>query len=624
MNNFSCTSGFRQRPKRGKNIHVKLTLTTQIFLLICACLRVKGQFVAFNDTGTAPGTSSNATLYSLSAPTSGLLKNVTNGVNTAVSVAVTGSGTVASSSADNPDPGTPAYNVFSSYVDFTGSPAHYEVAGTDVMTYSFSGLNPGLEYNFQVTAIRGDSSYTDRWTLFELNGTAGFTSKHTSNTLTKAQVPALLTNQVAVNTGFNSSGDLAWWEHIKPSASGTFSVSARQYTGTVPGGSSGGVKAYAGGGFRLEQGGVYSGPTNKPVPIQITNTAAHNINGIKTVFIILMENHDWSTILGSSFCPYINNTLLPMASYCSDYNNPPGNHPSEPNYLWLVAGTEFGIQNDNPPSLNHLSSTNNIFTQLDRAGISWRTYQEDISGNNIPDVNNGQYAVRHNPFVFFDSVRTNLQYCTNHVRPYTELGRDLTNNTVARYNFITPNTTNDMHDLTPGSPSTRKQGDDWLAKEMPKILNSQAYSNGGAVFITWDEGTGTSDGPIGMIVLSPRAKGGGYNSSIHHDHSSTLRTFQNIFGLRPYLEDAAYANDLSDLFKTVQISSVRWVTNSVRITATNLIVGKTNYFQTSTNLSSTNWITIGTSNVATSTSITITNMGLSNIPRRFYRIVELP
>src|SRR5258708_7124010 len=261
--------------------------------------------------------------------------------------------------------------------------------------------------------------------------------------------------------------------------------------------------------------------------------AADNPIPIKTVFIILMENHNWSTILASPNCPYINNTLLPMASYCSQYYNPPGIHPSEPNYLWLVAGTNFGILNDDSPAANHQSSTATLFKQLDQAGISWKTYQENITGLNCPDTDSYPYAFRHNPFVFFDSVRNNLPYCTNHVRPYPDMARDLQSNTVARYNFITPNVTNDMHDLIPGGTSTRIQGDHWLSLEIPKILTSQAYSNNGAIFITWDEGT-SGDGPIGMIVLSPVAKGHGYNNSIHYTHSSTVRTMQDIFGLRPY------------------------------------------------------------------------------------------
>jgi hypothetical protein len=148
--------------------------------------------------------------------------------------------------------------------------------------------------------------------------------------------------------------------------------------------------------------------------------------------------------------------------------------------------------------------------------------------------------------IFFDDVtdknNPNSAYCIAHERPYSELAGDLQNNTVARYNFITPNLCNDMHDCSIGT------GDTWLSREVPKILNSAAYKNGGALFITWDEGEG-GDGPIGMIVLSPSAKGGGYSNTIHYTHSSALRTIQEIFGVTPLLGDAAKATDLRDLFK---------------------------------------------------------------------------
>jgi hypothetical protein len=68
----------------------------------------------------------------------------------------------------------------------------------------------------------------------------------------------------------------------------------------------------------------------------------------KTVFIILMENHNWTgdgatSIKGNPNAPYINNTLLPMASHTERYFNPPNIHPSLPNYLWLEAGTNFDV-----------------------------------------------------------------------------------------------------------------------------------------------------------------------------------------------------------------------------------------------------------------------------------------
>jgi phosphatidylinositol-3-phosphatase len=357
----------------------------------------------------------------------------------------------------------------------------------------------------------------------------------------------------------------------------------------------------------------------------VTLAEPNTINGVKTVFIIMMENHDWSTIKGNLNCPYLNNTLLPLASFCEQYHTPPALHPSEPNYLWLVAGTNFGIRNDDAPAINHLDSTNTLFHQLDRAGISWKTYQENITGDYVPDTNNYPYAVRHDPFVFFDSVRNNPAYCTSHVRPYGELAQDLANGTVARFNFITPNVTNDMHDRVQGCSgcSTRIQGDYWLSHEVPSILASPAYTNGGALFITFDEGAGTSDGPIAMIVLSPRARGGGYSNSLFYDHSSTVRTLQDIFGLRPYLGAAARATNLSDLFKTIQITAASWNGTQFTLMATNVIPGHTNHLQMSTNLVTTNWTTLKTNVPATTWQIYVDDTaGASH--QRFYRVVEEP
>src|SRR5450631_72618 len=68
---------------------------------------------------------------------------------------------------------------------------------------------------------------------------------------------------------------------------------------------------------------------------------------LNTVFVILMENHNWSSIKNSRSAPYINNVLLPMGAHAEQYYNPPALHPSEPNYLWLEAGDNYGIRNDN-------------------------------------------------------------------------------------------------------------------------------------------------------------------------------------------------------------------------------------------------------------------------------------
>jgi hypothetical protein len=293
-------------------------------------------------------------------------------------------------------------------------------------------------------------------------------------------------------------------------------------------------------------------PTVAPEVIA-TNQALAAQHANKTVFLIVMENTNWKDIMGSDSAPYINKTLLPMASYAQEYYNPPGVHPSEPNYLWLEAGTNFGVTNDNNPSANHQSTTMHLVTLLDQAGITWKSYQEGITGTNCPLKRSGLYAPKHNPMVYFDNVtNTNdpqAPDCIAHVRPYSELATDLQNNTVARYNFISPDLCNDMHNKTSCPSADRvKNGDDWLAHEVPTILHSQAYADGGVLLITWDEGENQSDGPIGLIVLSPNGKGGGYSNTIHYTHSSTLRTVEEIFGITPLLGDAANATDLSDLF----------------------------------------------------------------------------
>lgn len=278
---------------------------------------------------------------------------------------------------------------------------------------------------------------------------------------------------------------------------------------------------------------------------------ATTAGSIQTVWIILMENHNWSQIKGSNSAPFINNTLLPMASHAEQYFNSPGIHPSLPNYLWLEAGTNFGILDDNAPSVNSQSTTQHLVSLLQQKGITWKTYQEDVSGSDCPLMSSGKYAAKHNPFVYFDDV-TNSQdpssaNCIAHVRPFAELAHDLTNDNVAQYNFITPNLCNDMHDSCQPLQDPVEQGDMWLANNLPMILTSSSYQNGGAVLVTWDE-AGTGDGPIGMIVLSPLAKGKGYENSIYYNHGSTLRTLQEIFGVTPLLNDAANQTDLSDLF----------------------------------------------------------------------------
>jgi hypothetical protein len=284
------------------------------------------------------------------------------------------------------------------------------------------------------------------------------------------------------------------------------------------------------------------------------NRPAPSHGHIKTVWVIVMENQNWSSIKGNPSAPYINQTLLPQAAHAEQYFNPANNHPSLPNYIWIEAGTNFGVLDDRSPLADSQSSSQHLVTLLSHAAggpIEWRAYEANISGKDCPLSNRYPYAVRHDPFVYFKDVTKqndpNSTDCIRHIRPFEELGKDLADDAVAPYNFITPNVCDDMHDSCSPLRNRIAQGDTWLAKNLPEILNSQAYREGGAVFLTWDEAD-VGDGPIGMIVLSPLAKGHGYSNSVRYDHGSLLRTLEEVFGVAPFLGEAATQTDLSDLF----------------------------------------------------------------------------
>jgi phosphatidylinositol-3-phosphatase len=333
---------------------------------------------------------------------------------------------------------------------------------------------------------------------------------------------------------------------------------------------------------------------------------------IKTVFVIAMENHNWTQpasqtdpgrIFGNPAAPYINSLVTPgnataaQTSYATNYLNAgPGIHPSEPSYVWAEAGSNLGIKNDADPYPNNVQTTSaNLSNYLQLSGKTWRSYQEDTDinlTNNQPlpksqytvplSSHNGvfttganqyngsnqyDYAAKHDPQVFFTSTNggdnsTPSNPLAQNYAPLQQLQTDLSNNTVAQYNWITPDQFNDQHSALTGGftyhgvhyigdQANIAQGDNFLSQLVPQIEASQAYKNDGAIIIWWDETEG-GDGPdrtIGEIVISPDAKGNGYTNNIRYTHSSDLLTMQEIFNTGPCIRDACKANDLSDLFK---------------------------------------------------------------------------
>lgn len=247
-----------------------------------------------------------------------------------------------------------------------------------------------------------------------------------------------------------------------------------------------------------------------------------------TVFTIVMENHSRDAIFGNPQAPFINQ-LASQGAVAAGYHDSYV-HPSEPNYIWMVAGQNFGILNDDDPNANQtIDSRSHLVDQIESAGLTWKTYQESM-GQACGLRSHGLYATKHNPFVYFTDINgwdgtkfQPSQRCNEHVVDYTQLDADIAAGQVPNYVFITPNLVNDMHD---GSVA---DGDKWLSKEIPKLLATDAFKNGGVLYLTWDEGTSQSDDPP-FIVVSPNAKPG-FVSQTEYDTSSFLKTVQSQLGI---------------------------------------------------------------------------------------------
>ena len=345
----------------------------------------------------------------------------------------------------------------------------------------------------------------------------------------------------------------------------------------------------------------------------------------RKVFVIAMENHNWTQpstqtspqqIFQNPATPFINalvngtSGISDQVAYASAYiNAAPGNHPSEPNYIWAEAGTNFGVNNDDNPY--HADCTpdtaqttdQHLSAFLTKAHKSWKSYQEDTDvdttntplptaswtvplfsmsgvfaapGVNAYDYSNQyNYAAKHNPMMYFTDTNGGCDTSTSNAlrlqyAPLQQLALDLASNNVADYTWITPDQYNDQHTTLangygqyPNSGNSADsarlaQGDNFLARIVPLIMASDAFQNHGIIVLWWDESEGGDDPSrtLPFILISKdvhkNVNGVPYSNTIQYSHSSTLRTMQEIFHVDPrhgypWLGDAVSATDLSDL-----------------------------------------------------------------------------
>lgn len=312
--------------------------------------------------------------------------------------------------------------------------------------------------------------------------------------------------------------------------------------------------------------------------------------------VIMMENHGYDEIIGNPDAPYINylaNTYNLATNYFGT------THPSLPNYLDLIAGSNFGNGspfdpngfpdvnggNDNPPAVSigtigaptvatadcipgsptqncdPMITSPSIIDQLTAMGLGWKTYQENLptsvfaANSDTNGVNDKLYAVKHNPFMYFSSVAYNPQQRKNVVST-TQLTQDLQTGNLPNLSFIAPNQCNDMHgDTAAPSPCASytdaqliQQGDGYLKGLIGGIQSSSFWSQGNnVIYLLWDENDyGLDSNKVPMIAITNNGPFG-IQDNTYYNHYSLLRTIEDGFGINTYLNNASTAQPMASL-----------------------------------------------------------------------------
>jgi hypothetical protein len=280
-----------------------------------------------------------------------------------------------------------------------------------------------------------------------------------------------------------------------------------------------------------------------------------DVGHLDHVFLIYMENKGAGDIVGSPNAPYIN-SLINSELYDSNYYAL--GHPSDPNYIRIMGGSDFGIDY-NPTSAG--IDAPNLMQEMDQAGISWAGYAQSMP---TPGdlVSSGDYDVNELPFAQFSYVADNTPaYLQEHLLPLTDLSDKLQDpNTFPEFTWIAANEANNGEGPI-DTPSGIAQfittqftdhqynvpaADQFVQQEVSAIENSPTWNADGekdAIIITFDEdnnnlslGFGNEGNNVPMIIIP----NGGAESGANGMEAGPFTTdaYANEYSLMATIEDA--------------------------------------------------------------------------------------
>jgi hypothetical protein len=253
--------------------------------------------------------------------------------------------------------------------------------------------------------------------------------------------------------------------------------------------------------------------------------AATYASGGVPVVVIVMENKQYKTIVGSSQAPFINGTMIANGVLDTKYIAAPG---SLPDYLMMTSGQS------NPPS-----SAPNLFAALG-TGTSWEEFEESMpsvcylksSYGTVFGTSDPLYKKGHNPAVQFTSVT--LTPLCNNVVPLSPAS--FNPSALPAFSFVVPNQCDDMHTMptngqcptwnggTNTGSSSIQLGDNWLASFVPAIAQVAT------VILTWDEGSSSNEQVVTVAYGAGVSQG---QDATAYTHASLEAGLYFYFGLGP-------------------------------------------------------------------------------------------
>jgi acid phosphatase len=285
-------------------------------------------------------------------------------------------------------------------------------------------------------------------------------------------------------------------------------------------------------------GGVFGGVVSAPAAQGAGSAAITTVPSSTHVFLLVEENHSYSSVIGSSSMPYLNSLASKYGLATQYYAN---THPSIGNYFMLTAGAVI----TNNDSLCSTITNDNVVRHLLTAGKTWKSYAESLPSVGYTGCGSGAYVKRHNPLAYFSDVANSSE--KNNLVPFTQFSKDRTNGTLPNFSFIVPNLNDDAHD------GTLTQADNWLKTNIAPLLATAMFKAGGTgiLIIVFDESV-TSDaahggGHVAAVVIGPKVKPGSKTANLYQ-HQNTLKTLMEALGVKTYPGAAGSAQPITGVF----------------------------------------------------------------------------